>query len=54
LASLFEKIVKCTPGVRDKRKVSLAFKRVLERAVVAQDEAQALFAEFGELAKAEK
>ncbi len=51
LASLFEEIAKKTPGVRDKKKVSLAFKRVLERACVAQDEAQALFAEFGELAK---
>ncbi len=51
LASLFTRIVGKTKGVRDKKKVSLAFKRVLERAVVAQDEAQALFAEFGELAK---
>jgi TrmH family RNA methyltransferase len=54
LASLFQEIVERTPGVRDKKKVGLAFKRVLERACVAQDEAQALFAEFGELAKANK
>ncbi len=51
LASLFAQIVARTKTVRDKKKVSLAFQRVLERAVVAQDEAQALFAEFGELAK---
>ncbi|MFH0973410.1 MAG: RNA methyltransferase [Candidatus Micrarchaeota archaeon] len=51
LAKLFSKVVGKTRGIRDKRKVGLAFKRVLERAVVAQDEAQALFAEFGELAK---
>ncbi|MEM0475352.1 MAG: RNA methyltransferase [Candidatus Norongarragalinales archaeon] len=51
LVSLFAQIVEKTNGVRDKKKVALAFKRVLERAVVAQDEAQALFAEFGELAR---
>ena len=54
LEKLFSDVVSKTAGIRDKRKVSLAFKRVLERAVIAQDEAQALFAEFGELAKTKK
>jgi len=51
LEKLFEKIVARTETVRDRKKVGLAFKRVLERAMVGDDEAQALFAVFGELAK---
>ena len=42
LAKRFAFLLKNKKYVRDKRKVALAFKRVLERAGVAEDEAQAL------------
>ncbi len=49
LVKLFEETLARLPRVRDKKKVSLAFKRVLERAPASDDEAQALFAAFGEV-----
>ncbi|MFH0835151.1 MAG: hypothetical protein V1881_02315, partial [Candidatus Micrarchaeota archaeon] len=48
LALLFSRMVSRKPRIRDKAKVSLAFKRVIERARVTDDEAQALLAAFGE------
>ena len=45
---LFSRLVERKPRVRDKKKVALAFKRVIERARVTDDEAQALLAAFGE------
>ncbi|PIO06402.1 hypothetical protein COT29_01285 [Candidatus Micrarchaeota archaeon CG08_land_8_20_14_0_20_59_11] len=48
LALLFERFVGRNPRVRDKKKVALAFKRVIERARVTDDEAQALLAAFSE------
>jgi len=49
LVELFSETLECLPRVRDKKKVSLALKRVLERAPASDDEVQALFAAFGEL-----
>ena len=51
LEKMFDNALEGTKAVRDRKKVGLAFKRVLERAMVADDEAQALFAAFSELAK---
>lgn len=49
LVSLFEDTLTRLPRVRDKKKVALALKRVLERAPASDDEVQALFAAFGEV-----
>ncbi|VVB68056.1 tRNA (cytidine(34)-2'-O)-methyltransferase [Candidatus Norongarragalina meridionalis] len=48
LELLFSRIVSRKERIRDKKKVALAFKRVIERARVTDDEAQALLAAFGE------
>ena len=49
LMKLFEETLARLPRVREKKKVSLALKRVLERAPASDDEVQALFAAFGEV-----
>lgn len=49
LTKFFSEAVKKMRRVRDKRRVSLAFERVLRRAVPSESEVQALFAAFGEL-----
>ena len=51
LEKMFGRIVQKQERVRDKRKVSLAFRRVLERGNVADDEAQALLAAFSSILK---
>ncbi len=40
----FEEVAAALPKIKDREKVSLSFKRVIERARIAGDEAQALFA----------
>lgn len=49
LVKLFGGTLARLPRVRDKKKVALALKRVLERAPASDDEVQALFAAFGEV-----
>lgn len=51
LEKFFAKIVGKTKSVRDKKKVLKAFKNVLERSCVEEDEAQALLALLGPLSR---
>ncbi len=51
LEKLFARLVSRMQTVRDKKKVSNAFKRVLRRARPSEQEVQALFAAVGELSK---
>ncbi|MFA6048701.1 MAG: TrmJ/YjtD family RNA methyltransferase [Candidatus Micrarchaeia archaeon] len=44
LEQKFGQVAAKLPKIKNRQKVSLAFKRVLERSIVADDEAQALFA----------
>lgn len=52
LTQFFSSTVERMGRVRNKKRVSLAFERVLKRAVPSDDEAQALLAALGELNKA--
>jgi TrmH family RNA methyltransferase len=51
LEKMFREMVAGLPSVRDKRKVALAFERILDRARPAENEVNALFAALSPLAK---
>ncbi|MBU1198057.1 RNA methyltransferase [Candidatus Micrarchaeota archaeon] len=51
LEGLFDEITCAMPSVRDKQKVASAFRQVIRRSRVADDEIQSLFAVFGSVRK---
>ena len=54
LEELFISAVKVSPTVRDKKKVGAAFRRIIKRAVLSEEEAGTLLCAFDSFEKAEK